>query len=218
MKARYWMAVVTIAALISAPLSFAANERVGIFETILESSQSFAETTAALESALQDSALQLHASHPVRVPDGKHQAQVFVLTDPVYAEAAATESPRTVSAQVLRLAVYTQGDEQKTYVNMASPVAHAMLFYANSPNYTALVAAARSAADRIRGIAATLPGVALARQQEPMRSEKHYRKFKGDGPARMMAKFRTFEEKPAAHRRRHQWRLRCHGPRKSLPD
>ena len=28
----------------------------------------------------------------------------------------------------------------------------------------------------------------------PQRSEKHYRKFKGDGPARMMAKFRTFQK------------------------
>ena len=34
----------------------------------------------------------------------------------------------------------------------------------------------------------------MAEQQEPMRSEKHYNKFKGDGPARMMAKFRTFEK------------------------
>ena len=34
MKARLWMAVITIAALISAPLSFAADERLGIFEAI----------------------------------------------------------------------------------------------------------------------------------------------------------------------------------------
>jgi hypothetical protein len=117
-----------------------------------------------------------------------------VLTSPKYAETAAAESPRTISAQVLRIAVYTQGDEQKTFVNMANPVAHAMVFYAKSPNYDALVAAARDVAAEIRQVVAAVPGEALSEQRKPMRSEKHYRKFKGDGPARMMAKFRTFEK------------------------
>ncbi len=193
MKARVWMAVVTIAALISAPLSYAAD-KIGIFESILESSQSFSETTAALESALENSSLQLHATHDVRVPEGAHQAKVFVLTSPAYAKAAAAESARTVSAQILRIAVYTQGDEHTTFVNMANPVAHAMVFYAKSPNYDELVAAARNAAAEIRQLVIALPGTALSEQQEPRRSEKHYRKFKGDGPARMMAKFRTFKK------------------------
>ncbi len=73
MKARVWMAVVTIAALISAPLSHAASEKIGIFETILESSGSFSETTDALESAIDTSGLVLHGSHDVRVPDGAHE-------------------------------------------------------------------------------------------------------------------------------------------------
>jgi len=194
MKARVLMAVVTIAALISAPLSFAADGKIGIFETILESSQSFSETTQALEAVLDDSALQLHGSHDVRVPDGAHQARVYVLTSPAYGAAAAEESVRTISAQILRVAVYTQGDEQKTYVNMANPVAHAMVFYAKSSNYDELIAAARDAASELRELVAALPGDAVSRQQKPVRSEKHYRKFKGDGPARMMAKFRPFEK------------------------
>ena len=194
MKARVWMAVVTIAALISAPLSLAANEKVGIFETLLESSQSFAETTQALEAAIDASALQLHASHDVRVPDGAHQARVYVLTSPAYAEAAAAESARTISAQILRVAVYTQGDEQKAYVNMANPVAHAMVYYAKSANYDELITAARNVSTELRELVAALPGDALSLPQKPMRSEKHYRKYKGDGPARMMAKFRTFEK------------------------
>ena len=194
MKARVWMAVVSIAALISAPLSLAANEKIGIFETILESSQSFAETTEALEAALSESVFELQGSHDVRVPEGAHQAKVFVLTSPAYAEAASAESATTISAQVLRIAVYTQGDAQKTYINMANPVAHAMVFYADSPNYDALIAAARSVAGEMREVVAALPGNALDKQQEPIRSEKHYRKFKGDGPARMMTKFRTFEK------------------------
>jgi len=194
MKARVWMAVIAIAALLSAPLSFAAKEKIGIFETVLESSQSFPETTAALEAAFAGSSLQLHGSHDVRVPDGAHQAKVYVLTSPAYAEAAVGESARTISAQILRVAVYTQGDEHTTYVNMANPVAHAMVFYAKSSNYDALLVAARQAAAEIRELVGNVPGKAMSEQRKPMRAEKHYRKFKGDGPARMMAKFRTFEK------------------------
>jgi len=193
MTARRCVAVVLVAVLSVAPPSYSA-ETIGIFESIFESSQSFSETTAALEAALEDSSLQLHGSHVVRVPDDKHQAKVYVLTSPAYADAAASESSRTVSAQVLRIAVYTQGDEQTTYVNMANPVAHAMVFYAKSSSYDALVAAARDAAGEIRQVVTSLPGEALSEQRKPMRTEKHYRKYKGDGPARMMAKFRTFKK------------------------
>ena len=44
---------------------------------------------------------------------------------------------RAISAQVLRIAVYTH--EQATFINMANPVAHAMVFYANSSNYDAML-------------------------------------------------------------------------------
>jgi len=194
MKARLWMAVIMIAALISAPLSFAADEKIGIFEAIHVSTVSFDETTAAVEAAFATSGLVLHATHDVRVPEDKHRARVYVLTSPAYADAAKDESARTISAQILRLAVYTSGDEQQTYINMANPVAHAMVFYANSTNYDALLTAARGVADEIRQLVAAVPGEAVAEQQEPVRKEKHYNKFKGDGPARMMAKFRTFEK------------------------
>ena len=56
------------------------------------------------------------------------------------------------------------------------------------------LAAARDVCDEIRELVAAVPGEAMSVQQSPMRKEKHYRKFKGDGPARMMAKFRTFEK------------------------
>ena len=193
MKARSWMAVITIAALVSAPLSFAAAEDLGIFELVRASNVSFDETTAALDAALATSELQLHATHDVRVPDSMHKARVYVLTSPAYTDAARNESPRTVSAQVLRLAVYTSGDEQTTYVNMANPVAHAMVYYADSSNYDALVAAASDAADVLRQLAAAVPGDAASQQLEPTRSEKQYNKYNGDGPAKMMAKFRNFE-------------------------
>ena len=193
MKARSWMAVITIAALVSAPLSFAAAEDLGIFELVRASNVSFDETTAALDAALATSELQLHATHDVRVPDSMHKARVYVLTSPAYTDAARNESPRTVSAQVLRLAVYTSGDEQTTYVNMANPVAHAMVYYADSSNYDALVAAAGDAAVALRQLATAVPGDAASQQLEPTRSEKQYNKYNGDGPAKMMAKFRNFE-------------------------
>ena len=194
MKARIFMAVITIAALLSAPFSFAADKEIGIFETIHASSVSFDETTAAVDAAFASSGLVLHATHDVRVPEGKHRARVYVLTSPTYVDEAKAESARTISAQVLRIAVYTQGDGQATYINMANPVAHAMVFYTKSPNYDALVAAAGKAADEIRVLVAAVPGETMSEQREPVRAEKHYRAFKGDGPARMMAKFRTFEK------------------------
>jgi hypothetical protein len=194
MKARILMAVVTITALLSAPFSYAADDRIGIFETVFASDVSFDETVAALDAAFATSSLLLHATHDVRLPDDTHRARVYVLTSPTYANAAKDESPRTVSAQVLRIAAYTTGDEQKTFVNMANPVAHAMVFYADSRNYDELVEAAGAAAEEIRQLVSAVPGTAVSEQREPIRTEKHYNKFKGDGPARMMAKFRNFEK------------------------
>lgn len=176
-----------------APFAHAADA-IGIFETVHESSLSFDETAAALESAIAASDLELHGSHDVRVPDDMHRARVYVLTSPAYQAAAATESPRTASAQVLRMAIYTMGDAQTTYINMANPVAHAMVFYSQSGNYDALLAAAGAAADKIRAVAQAVSGNAMSEQQEPMRTEKKYRKFNGDGPAKMMAKFRNWKE------------------------
>jgi len=190
---------VVVAALVAlvfwAPATLA-EENIGIFETLLESSVSFSETTDAIESALAgaETDFVLHASHVVRVPDDMHQAKVYVLTSPAYAEAAAGESPRTISAQVLRVAVFTSGDEQKTFVNMANPVAHAMVFYAESSNYDSLVAASKEVAAQIRQLAANVPGKAVAYPAGPTRAEKKYRKFNGDGPAKMMAKWRNWHE------------------------
>jgi uncharacterized protein (DUF302 family) len=188
------MAVITIAALISAPLSFAADEELGIFEMLRVSNVSFEESTATLEEALASSGLVLHAAHDVRVADDLHKARVYVLTSPAYADAAKNEPPRTISAQVLRMAVYTSGEEQTTYVNMANPVAHAMVFYAESSDYDQLIAAAKDAAGEMRDVAASVPGEDASQQLAPIRTEKHYNKYKGDGPARMMAKFRTFDK------------------------
>jgi hypothetical protein len=176
-----------------APPSQAADD-IGIFETLLESSVSFSATAEVIEAAFRESDLQLHATHDVRVPDDAHKARVYVLTAPAYIEAAAAESPRTISAQILRMALFTTGDDQKTFINMANPVAHAMVYYSESSNYDGLIEAAQNVADQLRALAASVPGTALNMQAAPMRSEKHYRKYKGDGPARMMAKFRRWDK------------------------
>jgi hypothetical protein len=173
--------------------SFAAD-KFGIFETVHESSVSFPETSQAIEAAFESSDLVLHGSHDVRVPEGAHQAKVFIFTSPTFVEAARSEPPRTISAQVLRIAVFTWGDEQKTVVNMANPVAHAMVYYSESPNYDTMIEAARGAADEIRQLVSAVPGDAMSVETKPLRKEKHYNKYKGDGPARMMAKFRTWKK------------------------
>jgi hypothetical protein len=186
------LGLAVLAALFALPAL--AQDEIGIFETIYHSDTSYAETTAAIEAAAAGSPLQLHGSLDVRVPDDVQQAKVFVLTSPGYVEAARAEEPRTISAQVLRIAVFTWGDEQDTVINMANPVAHAMVYYADSPNYDEMVAAAGAAADELRQLVSAVPGEAVSVQIEPLRKEKHYNKYKGDGPARMMAKFRTWDK------------------------
>ena len=115
----------------------------GVFTKFLRDMATDAPATmAVVDAAFATSGLMLHATHDVRLPDDTHKARVYVLTSPAYADAAKDEVPNTVSAQVLRIAVYTSGDEQKTWINMANPVAHAMVYYANSPNYDALLGAA----------------------------------------------------------------------------
>lgn len=178
---------------LSGPLSLAAD-KIGTFEIIHESSLSFAETTASVEAAIESSDLELHGTHVVRLPDDRHEAKIYVLTSPAYVQAAKAEAARTFSAQVLRIAVYTWGEDRKTYINMANPVAQAMVFYAGSVDYEWLVKSAGTAADQIRAMVSTVPGTATRLPAEPLRTEKHYNKYKGDGPARMMAKFRTWEK------------------------
>ena len=185
------LAVVVLAALLALPVL--ADDKIGIFETIYQSSVAFDETVAAIEAAAAGSLLQLHGALDVRVPDTAQRAKVFVLTSPEYIDAARAETPRTISAQILRIAVFTWGDEQKTVVNMANPVAHAMVYYADSPNYDELITAAGAAAGELRQLVSSIPGEAVSEQIEPLRKEKHLNKYKGDGPARMMTKFRTWE-------------------------
>ena len=173
--------------------AFAAEEY-GIFERILEASGSFNDTTAALEKALAESKLTLQAKRDLTYTDKVQQARVYILTSPAYMEAAKDETPDTISAQVLRIGVYEFGEGKKVHINMGNPSAHAMVFYVGSKNYANLLAAAKTAAQEIKDTAAKVPGKTVSVQLEPIRTEKTLNKFNGDGPAKMMAKFRNWKE------------------------
>jgi len=171
-----------------------AADEYGIFERLLTASGSFEETSAALEKSLGESKFTLHAKHDLKVPDGVQKARVYVLTSPAYQEAAKGAPANTISAQILRVAVYQYGEGKKTYINMANPTSHAMVFYAGQKDYPQLLAAAKAVAQEIRDVASRVPGKAETVQLEPVRSEKTLNKFNGDGPAKMMAKWRNWEE------------------------
>ena len=171
-----------------------AADEYGIFERLLTASGSFEETSAALEKSRGESKLTLHAKHDLKVPDGAQKARVYVLTSPAYQEAAKGAPANTVSAQILRVAVYQYGEGKKTYINMANPTSHAMVFYAGQKDYPQLLAAAKAVAQEIRDVASRVPGKAETVQLEPARGEKTLNKFNGDGPAKMMAKWRNWEE------------------------
>lgn len=176
------------------PFGANAAEEYGIFERVLEASGSFADTTAALEKALAESKLTLHAKRDLVYTDKVQQSRVYILTSPAYMDVAKDEAPETASAQILRIGVYEYGEGKKVHINMANPPAHAMVFYSGSKNYDKLLAAARAVAQEIKDVAAKVPGKQVSVQLEPVRTEKTLNKFNGDGPAKMMAKFRNWKE------------------------
>ena len=171
-----------------------AAEEYGIFERVLEASGSFQDTTAALEKALAESKLTLHAKRDLTFTDKQQEVRVYVLTSPAYMEAAKNEAPNTISAQVLRIGVYQYGAGKPVHIDITNPVAHAMVFYSGSKNYDPLVTAAKQVEQELRDVAAKVPGKAVQVQLEPIRSEKTLKKFNGDGPAKMMAKWRNWNE------------------------
>lgn len=173
--------------------SAAATGDIGIFELILISESGFNATAEALEANLVESDFVLHAKHDLYVPSGVQKARFYVLTSPEYMKAAEKEKPNTISAQILRLAVYEYGAGKQVQVNMANPVAHAMIYYSGSPRYMKLIQAAEGVVQKIRSVASGIPGRAVSEQSEPKRSEAAYNGFNGDGPAKMMAKFRNWE-------------------------
>ena len=171
-----------------------AGPDIGIFEKILNASGSFEETTIAFETALGESNLTLHSKYDFNSSDIDGQkSRLYLLTSPNYMKVAENEEPNTVSAQVLRVAIYEYGKGRKTYINMTNPVAHAMVFYEDSKSYTALLNSAKSVADEMKAVVANVPGQVVSEQQPPLRDEDDLNDFNGDGPAKMMAMWRNWE-------------------------
>ncbi|MDO8572687.1 MAG: hypothetical protein Q7S11_02840 [bacterium] len=174
------------------------DKDLGIFVRVLEASGSFEETTAALEKALGESKLTYHTKRDLIYDDKQQKARVYVLTSPTYMQAAKDESPDTISAQILRIGVYEYGEGKKVHINMANPEAHAEVYYCNksmkSLHCLELVSAAKAVAKEITDVTAKVPGTQVSVQLEPVRSRSALQKFNGDGPAKMMAKFRNWKE------------------------
>ncbi|MHB8743165.1 MAG: hypothetical protein ACYC9L_08545 [Sulfuricaulis sp.] len=173
--------------------AFAAEEY-GIFERILEASGSFHDTTTALEKAIAESKFTLQGKRDLTYADKQQQVRVYVLTSGDYMEAAKSEAPNTISAQILRIGVYQYGPGKPTQIDITNPVAHAMVFYSGSQNYDQLIAAAKAVEQELRDVVAKVPGKAVQEQLEPIRSESTLNEFDGDGPAKMMAVWRNWKE------------------------
>ncbi|MDA8364862.1 MAG: hypothetical protein M0Z84_13860 [Gammaproteobacteria bacterium] len=171
-----------------------ASQKYGVFERVLEASGSFAQTNKALEKSIAASHLVLHATDNIAVPHNIQQARVYILTSPTYENVAKDMPPDTVSAQILRVAVYTYGPGKKTQIDMANPVALAMVYYAKSKEYPQMLAAAKAASQEIMNVVDKVPGTPVAKQLAPLRSESDLNSFDGDGPAKMMADWDNWRE------------------------
>ncbi len=171
-----------------------ASEKYGVFERILDASGNFAKTNQALEKSLAASHLVLHATDNIAVPHNIQQARVYILTSPTYENAAKDMAPNTISAQILRVAVYTYGPGKKTEIDMANPVALAMVYYAKSKEYEQMIAAAKAASQEIMNAVDQVPGTPVAIQLAPLRSASDLNSFDGDGPAKMMADWDNWHE------------------------
>lgn len=172
-----------------------AGPEIGIFEKILESSSSFDETVTAFEKALDQSTLTLHATYNFNESNVNGQkSRLYLFTSPEYKNAAINEQPNTISAQIIRVAIYEYGAGRNTVINMMNPVAHAMVYYENSKSYSKLLSAANIVSENIRAIVTNIPGKVVSVQLPPLRTEKAYNNFNGDGPAKMMTMWKNWEE------------------------
>ena len=171
-----------------------AGPDIGIFEKILNATESFEETTSAFETVLDESNFTLHAKYDFNTSNsGGQKSRLYILTSPIFMDMAKNEASNTVSAQVIRVAIYEYGEGRKTFINMTNPIAHAMVFYEDSKSYKVLVSAAKSASDEIKAIVANVPGQVDSEQLPPLSDEDDLNDFNGDGPAKMMAMWKNWE-------------------------
>lgn len=175
------------------PSTAVAKDKIGIFQKVLETPRSFAETTTALEQSIAGSNLELLGRTDIAVPEDAQKSRTYVLTSPSFNQVALGKmAPDEVSVLILRIGVYEAYG--KVHVNIANPEALANVYFADEKQKDALMGAAAAAKNQLIKVIRAVPGIPTDEQQEPTRKAKKYRGYNGDGPAKMMAKFRDFRE------------------------
>lgn len=186
--------MVAVLALVSAslhPSTALAAEKIGSFQKILEADGDFSETTATLEKSIAASSLELLGEMDLAVPDDAQKCRTYVLTSPAFNQAALESlSADAVSALILRIGVYEA--DGKVNVNIANPDALANVYFEGESARDSLMAAAAAAKKELIQVVQAVEGRVVNAQQAPIRAAKKYRGYNGDGPAKMMAKFKDF--------------------------
>jgi hypothetical protein len=174
--------------------AMAKSQEIGVFQKVLEADDDFAEATAELEKSIANSSLELLGKMDIDVPDNVQKCRTYILTSPAFNEAAMNNSlpADAISVLILRIGVY-QADG-KTNINIANVDALANVYFEDAKNQDALMTAASAAKNELIQVIQAVPGKVVNTQQEPIRKAKKYRGYDGDGPAKMMAKFRNFRE------------------------
>ncbi|NOY54104.1 MAG: hypothetical protein GXP58_10890 [Deltaproteobacteria bacterium] len=176
-----------------ASTAMAKSVKVGVFQKVLEADDDFPEVTAALEQSIAKSNLELLGKMDIAVPENAQKARTYILTSPVFNQAALGNMPAdAISVLILRIGVYEAYG--KVNINIANPDALANVYFDGVKNNDALMAAASAAKNELVQVIRAVPGKAVSTQQEPIRKLSKYRGYDGDGPAKMMAKFRDFRE------------------------
>jgi len=176
-----------------ASTAMAKSAKVGIFQKVLEADDDFAEAAAALEQSIGTSNLELLGKMDIAVPDNAQKARTYILTSPAFNQAAlGNMSADAISVLILRISVYEANG--KVHINIANLDGLANVYFDGEKNSDALMAAASAAKNELIQVIQAVPGKVVNTQQDPIRKAKKYRGYNGDGPAKMMAKFRDFRE------------------------
>jgi hypothetical protein len=173
--------------------AMAKSNQIGIFQKVLEADDDFATATAALEQSIAGSSLELLGKMDVTVPDDAQRCRAYVLTSPAFNQAAIGKMKSdALSALVLRIGVYEAYG--KVHMNIANLDALAHVYFEGEKGRDSLMAAANAAKKELIQVVQAVPGKVVNEQQEPVRKAKKYQGYNGDGPAKMMAKWRDFRE------------------------
>ncbi len=171
----------------------AKSDEIGVFQKVLEADHDFATATATLEKSIAESSLELLGTLDVSVPDNAQKCRTYVLTSPAFNQAAlGTMKSDALSALLLRIGVYEAYG--KVHMNMANLDALAQVYFEGEKERDSLMVAAAAAKKELIQVIQAVPGRIVNEQQEPVRKAKKYRGYNGDGPAKMMAKWRDFRE------------------------